>query len=79
MMNGRSGISRAWNPEETPKLKKNMKILEQPVITRLICTHQKKSSRRIVMKDSVWKTYKRKYCEIQNQKFSQMEGEDYDD
>ena len=31
------------------------------------------------MKDSVWKTYKRKYCEIQNQKFSQMEGKDYDD
>ena len=40
---------------------------------------KRKSSRRIVMKDSVWKTYKRKYCEIQNQKFSQMEGEDYDD
>jgi hypothetical protein len=40
---------------------------------------KRKSSRRIVMKDNVWKTYKRKYCEIQNQKFSQMEGEDYDD
>jgi hypothetical protein len=40
---------------------------------------KRKSSRRIVMKDSVWKTYKRKYCEIQNWKFSQMEGEDYDD
>jgi hypothetical protein len=36
-------------------------------------------ARGIVMKDSVWKTYKRKYCEIQNHKFSQMEGEDYDD
>ena len=31
------------------------------------------------MKDSVWKTHKRKYCEIQNPKFSQMEGEYYDD
>ena len=34
---------------------------------------------KVVMKNSVWKTYEWKHYEIHNQIFSQMEGEDYDD
>ena len=62
--------------------------LEQPVIvsriTRLLAWYELTKSNqaeelKVVMKNSVWKTYEWKHCEIQNYKFSQMEGEDYDD
>ena len=74
-------------------MKKNMKIPrkkeepEQPVIlsriTRLpawyeLTKRNQAKELKVVTKSSVWKTYEWKHCEIQNHRFSQMEGEDYD-
>ena len=61
---------------------------EQPVIisriTRLPAWYELTKSNqaeelKVVMKNNVRKTYEWKHWEIQNQRFSQMEGEDYDD
>ena len=57
---------------------------EQPVIisriTRLPAWYESNQAElKVVMKNSLWKTYEWKHCKIQNERFSQMEGEDYDD
>ena len=62
--------------------------LEQPVIVSRIAIllawyeltkRNQAEELKVVMKNSVQKTYEWKHYEIQNQRFSQMEGEDYDD
>ena len=55
---------------------------EQPVIVPAwykLTKRNQAEELKVVMKNSVRKTYEWKHYEIQNQMFSQMEGGDYDD
>ena len=84
--------STPWTQELN--MRKNMKIPrkkenpEQPVIILRIIRlpawyelnkNNQAEELKVVMKNNVWKTYEWKHYKIQNQRFSQMEGEDYDD
>ena len=64
--------------EEPEQLVIVSRITRLPTWYELTKSNQEEELK-VMMKNSVRKTYEWKHCKIQNQRFSQMEGEDYDD